>query len=146
MSSEIFCKIEKDKGVAMKVIEDTDLPCTVKVTKGVKRSAEQNRLQWLWMKEASEQLGDQTAAEWQAYCKLHYGIPILREDDSEFRDAYDEIIKPLHYEQKLRAMEKFFPVTSLMTTKQLTRYLDEVYVHFTEQGVHLTEPTELSAW
>jgi len=32
------------------------------------------------------------------------------------------------------------PVTSAMTTKQKTKYLDEVYKHFTGLGIQLTEP------
>ena len=32
------------------------------------------------------------------------------------------------------------PVTQLMSTKQLTKYLDQVYVFYTEQGFLLTQP------
>lgn len=54
-------------------------------------------------------------------CKLRHGVPILRADDEEFRVAYDAVIRPLSYAQKLQAMD-FWPVTSRMSTDQLTRF------------------------
>ena len=106
-----------------------------------KRSAEQNRLQRMWVNEAAKQ-GDQTAEEYRAYCKLHFGVPILRAENEEFRIKYDRIIKPMPYETKLELMaEPFdFPVTRLMTSKQKTKYLDQCYVFLTGQGYVLTEP------
>ena len=85
------------------------------------------------------QLKEDTAEGYHAYCKLHYGVPILREDE-DFREAYDEVLKPLTYEQKLKAMAAplDFPVTRMMTIHQLARYMDEIYRHFTGLGVRLT--------
>lgn len=105
------------------------------------RSIPQNSLQWRWCSDASKQ-GDQSAEDYQAYCKLHFGIPILRRDSAEYREAYDRIIKPLPYEQKLELQKAPFewPVTRAMTKKQLTEYLDRVWQHFTGQGFRLTDP------
>ena len=56
----------------------------------------------------------------EAYCKLHFGVPILRRDSLEYRQKYDRIIRPMSYEQKLELMvEPFdFPVTSAMNVAQ----------------------------
>jgi hypothetical protein len=109
---------------------------------GKQRTSKQNRLQRLWLDEAAKQ-GDQTAEEYRAYCKLHFGVPIMRQQDEVFREKYDRIIKPLDYEQKLELMmEPFdFPVTRLMDTVNEGKYLDSVYTFFTGLGFSLTNPT-----
>jgi len=117
-------------------------PYTVNITKGIHRTTDQNRLQWLWLNEIAEQLGDRTAEEIRAECKLRFGVPILRAENEAFRDKYDRIVKPLPYEAKIELMGEpiDFPVTRLMTTKQLTQYLDAIYAHYTAQGCRLTIP------
>lgn len=119
-------------------------PLTVNVTAGKKRSIEQNKLQRRWLNEAAEQLGDETAEDKRGYCKLHLAVPILRNENEEFRAAYDRVIRPLRYELKLEAMKVplDFPVTRLMTTKQKKQYLDAMYQHFRSLGVMLTEPDQ----
>ncbi len=144
MTSRVL-KIGADRIAFVTLLQSYKLPCTVKVTKGQHRSVEQNRLQWLWMNEAAEQLGEYTASEYQAICKLELGVPILRGEDAAFRDLYDSTIKPLPYEAKLKVMGHTFDfgVTSKMKTGQKKRYLDDVYEYFTAQGVQLTEPSEI---
>jgi hypothetical protein len=105
------------------------------------RTSRQNRLQRLWLDEAAKQ-GDQTAEEYRAYCKLHFGVPIMRQQSEVFREKYDRIIKPLDYEQKLELMMVpfDFPVTRLMDTANEGKYLDKVYQFFTGIGFVLTDP------
>lgn len=126
----------------VRLLESYELPCTVSVTKGKDRSLEQNRLQHLWHLEAAQQLQDETAEEKRAYCKLHFAVPILRAESEEFRAAYDKHIRSLPYETKLAMMMAplDFPVTRLMTTKQMTDYLECVAQHYSGLGVRLTEP------
>ena len=122
------------------------LPSTVTISKGRKRSADQNRLQRMWLNEAAEQLGEYTPEEYRAYCKLHFGVPILRAESEEFCEAYDNLFRDrFDYEEKLRlmAVPMDFPVTRLMTSKQKTAYLDAMYQHFYGQGVNLTRPDRL---
>lgn len=132
----------RDREQFVRLLESYAFPCTVTVTKGKDRSLEQNRLQHLWHKEAAEQLQDETAEEKRAYCKLHFGVPIMRAESDEFRDAYDKHIRPLPYETKLAFMSAplDFPVTRLMSTKQATDYLDAVAQHYAGLGVRLTVP------
>lgn len=86
------------------------------------RSGQQNALSHVWYEQIAHELREDTALGVKAECKLHYGVPILRAEDDDFRAAYDAAIKPLTYEQKLAAM-RYWPVTSLMSTAQLSEYL-----------------------
>ena len=117
-------------------------PFTVKITEGRQRSNEQNKLQRMWLNEAAEQLGEYTAEEYRAYCKLVFGVPIMRAASEDFKEAYDRLIRPLDYHVKLEymAVPLDFPVTRAMTVKQKREYLDAMYQHFHGLGVQLTEP------
>lgn len=117
-----------------------NLPVTVEWVKGRDRTRDQNALQWLWAAEAAKQYGDRDSADVQAVWKLHYGVPIMREDSAEFRADYDACIKPLPYEYKVRMMKMGFPVTSLMKVRQMVRYLDTVQRESLQSGLHLTDP------
>ncbi len=103
------------------------------------RSLDQNDLQFLWAKEVAQALGDRTAAEVQRDWKLRHGIPILRAEDDGFRETYDANLKGLPFEAKLKLME-YIPVTSLMTVKQMSEYLNMVQREALEQGIRLTDP------
>jgi hypothetical protein len=131
-----------DREQYFELVRSYKFPCTVNVTKGKDRTIEQNRLQRLWINEAAEQLGDETAEAKRAYCKLHFGVPLLRAESEDFCVAYDKYIRPLPYEQKLAfmAVPLDFPVTRLMSTRQTHSYLEEMRAHFTSLGVQLTVP------
>lgn len=133
-------RTEQDRKMYMRYVEQKSLPFTAITKDGDKRSQPQNRLQMKWCQEAAEQ-GDHTQEEYRAFCKLHFGVPILREDD-DFRAKYDKTMKPLDYETKLSLMaEPFdFPVSRLMQVPQMRRYLDKIYEHFTGLGFQLTDP------
>jgi hypothetical protein len=131
-----------DRKDFVKLLESYKFPCTVSVKRGKDRTLDQNRLVFMWLNEAADQLGDHTPEELRGYCKLHFGVPILRAADNDFRAAYDRVIRPLDYESKLACMmvPLDFPVTRLMSTKHLTEYLDRMRQHFEEHGVTLTDP------
>ena len=106
---------------------------------GTKRSILQNDLSHAWYKQLAKELPDDNVLGWKNYCKLHYGVPILRADDIKFREFYDEAIKnSFSYEQKLNCMN-YFPITSLMNTKQLSLYLEMIQDAFRGR-VHLEFP------
>lgn len=136
---------EADRQGLMRLLQAREMPFTVEIVKGKRRSVDQNRLQRRLLNEIAEQTG-QTAEEVRAYCKLTIGIPILRAESELFAQKYDEHIRPLPYETKLAMMaEPFdFPVTRLMTTAQKTRYLDEIQRHFGEQGVVFSSSLEVA--
>lgn len=122
------------------------LPVTVEWVQGRDRTAEQNKLMWMWATEAAHQLGDRTASEIQHDWKLRHGVPILREDSAEFRDFYDKALKHLPFELKVSAME-YVPVTSQMKVRQMVRFMDTVQRECLSNGIYLTEPDpELRAY
>ena len=126
------------------LLSNKAMPYTVAIKDGKHRTNPQNRLQHKWMQEAADQLQDQDSEDYRAYCKLHIGVPILRNCHEVFAEKYDRLIKPLPYEVKIEYMKEpiGFPVTSLMTTKQKKQYLDAVHIHLTQLGVLLTNPED----
>lgn len=108
---------------------------------GMDRSLPQNALVATWYAQIARELREDDATGWKSYCKLHHGVPILRTEDAEFRASYDAVILSLSYEQKLIAM-KFWPVTSLMTKEQLSKYAEAVQADFRSKGVLLEFPED----
>jgi len=138
---------EPNRKLLIRFIEQQHFPFVVTITKGRKRSIEQNKLQRLWMKEIAEQMYEgtrYTAEQWRGYCKLHFGIPIRREESDVFRAMYDRVLKPLNYDERLLLMQEplDLPVTRDMTTKQKTDYLDAILRFAAEEGLVLTLPNE----
>lgn len=123
------------------VLSNVDLPFTISWTKGHDRTAAQNRLQWQWAGECARDLDVDDAAGYQAIFKLEIGVPILRAENEEFRHIYDTLIKPASYEEKIKAMRSgMIDVSSRMTKKQMTNYLDRIWAEYTGLGVDLTLP------
>lgn len=89
------------------------------------RTLSQNSLIYSLYGRISREGGQESADEVRARCKLTIGVPILRSEDAEYCDTYDAVIKPLTYEQKIKAMA-YWPCTQLMNTDQLSRYHDEI--------------------
>ena len=130
---------ETDRAEFVQLLGNLKLPLTVEWQQGRDRSLDQNRLQFLWAREAADQRGDVTPDEVRCEWKLHHGVPILREQSAEFREIYDTAIKPLPYPQKLLAM-RFIPVTSEMKVPQMVQYLDTIERECLERGIRLTNP------
>ena len=118
--------------------------CKVKVTSG-KRSLNQNDISHVWYEQMALEDRQHDAREHRRYCKLHHGVPILRAESEEFRQAYDAVIRPLAYDVKLVAMDHW-PVTSLMNKAQMTKYLEAVRVDYDDnRNVKLEFPLERAA-
>lgn len=115
------------------------LPLTVQHKQGADRSLDQNHLQFLWANEFAAAMGDRTGEEVRLDWKLRHGVPILRAEDEGFRSTYDESLKGLPFERKV-ALMAYIPVTSLMTVKQMSAYLDAVQREAAQHGVRLTDP------
>lgn len=111
----------------------------VSVKVGNDRSIPQNALTHAWYGQIARELREDDELGWKCYCKLHHGVPILRAEDDEFLETYDGAIKGLSYEQKLKVM-RLFPVTSLMTKEQLSKYAEAVQADFARRGVRLEFP------
>ncbi|SEO76720.1 hypothetical protein SAMN02800692_2015 [Luteibacter sp. UNC138MFCol5.1] len=114
----------------------------VTIKTGKDRTLDQNAISHAWYEQIARELREDTAEGVKAECKLRFGVPILRAGDEEFREMYDASIRGhLSYEQKLKAM-RFIPVTSLMTTSQLSQYLEDVQREYAGRGVMLEFPED----
>lgn len=104
-----------------------------------KRTLDQNALIYALYADAAKQLSDCTAEEIKCYCKLHFGVPILRRDSAEFKQVYDELLRPMDYENKLKLMGLpiNIPITSIMNKAQLSEYVDRIIQNFAEQNIVL---------
>lgn len=101
------------------------------------RSLPQNAQSHVWYDQISLELGEDTPEGVKCFCKLHYGVPILRAADEDFRAMYDSAIRQtMTYEQKLEVM-KYLPVTSIMKSSQLSRYLETMRREYSVRGVML---------
>lgn len=132
-------RTEQDVADMAKLLATLPRPFTLEWRKGADRSLDQNGLQFKWATEAAQQLGDRTPIEQQHEWKLRHGVPILREENEGFRQFYDTSLKGLPYEQKIAAME-YLPISSVMTVKQMSRYLDTIQRECLEMGLRLTDP------
>lgn len=120
------------------------LPITITWTQGAARSHAQNRLAQRWFTDIATQLGDRTHEDVRAECKLTIGVPILRAENEAFRLSYDRIMKHLPYEAKLEAVKAFdLPVTRIMSSAQMTAFMDEMQRRWSAQGIRLTDPEAL---
>jgi len=106
------------------------------------RSADQNALSHVWYAGLAAKLHEFDAGGYKGFCKLHFGIPILREDP-EFSEMYDRIFKPMPYGMKHEIMSTpgLFDVTSLMNTEQMSLYLEQIQRHFADR-IQLRFPDE----
>ncbi len=116
-------------------------PFTISISAGKKRSTEQNRLGRALINIISEQLGDRPPEEVRGECKLTIGVPILRAASDLYMHDYDEVLKPLDTELKIKLMQEPFDmaVTRRMTVKQKTEYLDGIMKEYGYRGVVFTE-------
>ena len=96
---------------------------------GKARTLSQNALSHTWYYQVSAEEKEYLPGEIKCLCKLHFGLPILRHDDDDFNELCARVIDVLPYEDQVRAME-YMPVTSIMTTAQLSEYLNFMQMHY----------------
>jgi len=114
----------------------------VSIRPGKDRTLDQNAL-WFAMYQRIAQMteiGDVEDAR--RYCKLHYGVPIMRKADEDFRQAWNVSFLMLTYETKLELMGPCalfgpdgFPVTRLFDRAQGIAYTDKIVADWSQRGV-----------
>lgn len=139
--TERTIETEADRHKMIVYIGGQKLPFTIKVTDGRVRSIEQNKLLWMWASEVAMQRSGMTVLEIQEEWKLLFGVPIMCADSDIFAAVWGRAQARLTHEEQLDMM-KFMPVTSLMSVKQLKRYLDEVEAYNLSQGFDTTDTEE----
>lgn len=137
---------------ALKLIKDWfEKHHYIHVTVSDKRSLDQNALQFFWYEQLEKQ-GDMSRKEYRAYCKYHFGIPVLA-DDPQFKytmHALKSIDWPnlaakwgLDVEWAKIAFVEKLEITSLMDTEQMKRYLEGIKNYFEPKGFVLPNKDDL---
>ena len=131
----MFIKSEPDRRNLIIDIVAKPLPFRVDLPSA--RSLDQNALSHVWYGEISKQCKEFSTDEARRFCKLQFGVPILRSESEPFRERWDRLVKPRFlYAEKLELMA-WFPVTSLMGKTQMTQYLEAMQKHWAARGVVL---------
>lgn len=109
---------------------------------GKDRTLDQNAL-WFAMYQriaSMTEIGDVEDAR--KYCKLHFGVPIMRKASEDFRHGWSVSFLMLTYETKLELMGPCalfgpdgFPVTRLFDRAQGIAYTDKIVAEFSAKGV-----------
>jgi len=114
----------------------------VSLRPGKDRTLDQNALWFAMYQRIAEmtQIGDVEDAR--RYCKLHFGVQILLNEDANFREGWYCTMRHLSYGQKLDLMggcalfgPDGFPVTRLFNRAQGVAYTDRIVADFTARGV-----------
>jgi hypothetical protein len=113
-------------------------PITIEIVPE-KRNLDQNAMIYALYTQIASQKQDMTVGDIKRHCKLHIGIPILRQHDEQFRKFYNEALLHREYEVKLAAMD-YMPVTSIMNKKVCAEYITELMRYWSEQGIYIQLP------
>lgn len=130
-----------DLQAATALIATVKLPLTLEWHQGVNRTKQQNRLLHKWFGEIAEQRGDMTAIQVKAEAKGFHGVAMMRAESDYFRERYDAATAGRTMEQKLQILE-IWPLTSLMSVPQMTRFMDDVSADYSAKGFRLTQPDD----
>ena len=116
------------------------LPYTVTFSAGAGRTLSQNGLLHMWFGELARQMEDQTATTIKGECHRKYGLTI-RMQDEKFAYVWNRSGAHLTYEQQCKFLASgVLNVSSAMTAKELTGYMDEMGRDYRQQGFTLTDP------
>lgn len=118
----------------------------VSLRPGKDRTLDQNTMFFALYKRIAEmtEIGDIEDAR--RYCKLHFGVVIMRKESDEFRAGWSQMFLHLDYEQKLELMGPCavfgpdgFPVTRLFSRAQGIAYTNQIVDEFRAKGVHFDD-------
>lgn len=114
----------------------------VSLRPGKDRTLDQNALWFAMYQRIAEMTSIGDVEDARRYCKLHFGVPIMRAADADFRDGWNRLFLHLSYEQKLELMGSCslfgpdgFPVTRLFNRAQGIAYTDRIVAEFSVKGV-----------
>lgn len=108
------------------------------------RKLSQNRLYYKWLCEISNQSGNGVAYE-RGFYKWEIGCMILARDDAWFgENIYEKLKESYSYEQAIDVMSKsVIQVSSLMSVKQMSEYLNLINESCIERGINVTTTDDM---
>lgn len=103
-----------------------------------RRSTRQNRLIYKLYQRIGKTLygGDELHARRE--CKLKIGCGILYRERKDFAKTFDDVIRPLPHEIRLKAMD-LVEVSSIMTVKMGTEYIKSIIQQYSERGCYFLD-------
>ncbi|MEL7937645.1 hypothetical protein [Pseudomonas delhiensis] len=114
----------------------------VSMRPGKDRTLDQNALWFALYQRIAQMTGMDDVEDARRYCKLHFGVPIMRAADADFREGWNRLFLHLDYETKIRLMGACamfgpdgFPVTRLFNRAQGIAYTDAIVAEFSGKGV-----------
>lgn len=125
------------------------LPFSVTVTEGdIKRTIAQNSLLHQWYGQVARHQGDRTMLQVKGECHHRWGLPIkLR--NPQWAWIWERSAGQLDYERQCKVLAaeetQIFHVSSSMSVKELSEYMDAMQAHYRGQGIALVDPDERRA-
>lgn len=109
----------------------------------VDRTKLQNALLHKWFGEIARQWNDSTLVDVKAQMHYKYGVPI-RNRDPVFNYVWANLTADLPYEKKIGLLKTgVLAMSSVMTKKELSEYMDAMALDMRAEGYTLTDPEEL---
>ena len=131
-------RTDQDRAAWIRFLDAQPLPITVSAVKGAKRSNPQNATLHKWFGQIADEYA-QTAAEVKAECKLVYGLPIMEAERPEWVAEWQPLYGPLPYAARRKLFE-CIPMTSKMTVRQMSSFMDAIQREYRAQGIALLDP------
>lgn len=123
---EIILNSQEDKPKAIYAIRDVDVTKPVKVTieeYDPSKTNPQLKLYWKWIDEAVAQTGG-----------FKHGI------DKSLREYH---LEPIIYKKVNGQEDEYYKTVGQLGKKEMSEYMDKVYITLSDYGVGLTNPDEL---
>jgi len=107
---------------------------------GESRTGQQNRTLHMWFGEIAKQCGDRSAIDVKGECHRTWGLAIKMRDP-QFAWVWEKTGAHLGYEKQCSLLASgVLNVSSSMTAKELSEYLDDMSRHYRTNGYYLTDP------
>lgn len=104
------------------------------------RTSQQNRTLHMWFGEIAKHLEDWDAHGIKGVCHRKWGLTI-RLRDPQFAWVWERSGKQMPYEKQCSLLASgILSVSSEMSTKELSEYMDAMFQHYTSEGIRLTDP------
>jgi hypothetical protein len=116
---------------------------------GRDRSLDQNAIFHAWIAQLVREGGEFTFDGYRNFCRLHFFIPILIADNEDFREMWFSLFpkedRERQYDLKLKLVGTITGITSICTTEQFSRGLEDMQRHYETletDPIFLTFPDE----
>lgn len=134
-------RTEQDREAFIRLLMQFQIPCTASLAKGIRRSQQQSRTAEKWYSQIGAETG-QLPIQVKGECKLMYGLPIMQTENAAWVAEWEPIYGPFDYKGRLKLFE-IIPLTSKLTTKQMSNYMDAVQGVYRAMGIPLIDPEAL---